>query len=161
MKFIDILKEAISRLEYSDNSNTWTHVTNRDETIDQIKSKKLFLGPNEDTSEFNYEINKGISANKQNTNVPNFYRGKIYPGGFGSKYLITLKPKQSYPGDDFESQNWKDVDYPFIPNSNRANKISFKKSGDVGVLKPEYRDIDNFKFYRYDDNSKKYIEFDI
>lgn len=160
MRLLQLLKEVTLAAEYRDDPNTWTHLSNRDEVINAIKSKKQFLGINEDLSEFNYEVNKGISANKQNPNSPNFLKGKIYSDK-GLKYLITFTAKQKYPGDDFESRNWKEVDFPFIPNSNRANKVSFKISGGIGVLKPEYRNIDNFKFYKYNEDSKKYIEFKI
>lgn len=159
IKLINILKEIANI--YKDDSNTWTHTTNKDEVINSIKSKKKWLGVNEDLSDFSYVINaRRLSADKQNTNVPNFYKGSIYPGST-QKYLITFTSKQSYPGDNFESSNWGEVDYPLIPNSNRVNQISFKNSNKIGVLKPEYRDIKNFKFYKYDDTSKKYIEFDI
>ncbi len=153
--------EAANGDTYRDDSNTWTHVTSRDEAIQKIKQQKKFLGPNEDTSEFSYEINKGVSANKQNPNSPNFYKGKLYPGAEGGKYLITITPKQSYPGDDFISDNWKDVDYPLIPNGNRTNKQSFKKSSNIGVLKPEYRNVDNLTFYKYNEDTKTYEEFNI
>lgn len=154
IKLINILKEAVEGV-YQDNPNTWTHVTSREETIQSIKQKKQFLGPNEDPKEFSYDINQGISANKQNQNVPNFLKGKIYPGGEKSKYLITLTPKEPYPGDG--DKDWKTVKYPFIPNSNRANRKNFKISGGIGVLKPEYRDIKNFKFYQLEGD--KYVEF--
>ena len=155
IKFITILNEISSEV-YSDSPNTWTHVTNRPETIEAIKKAKMFWGINEEASEFNYEINKGLSANKQNPNSPNFYRGKLYPGTKGT-YLITFKATKSFPVDDFESNDWKTVDYPLIPNGNRGNRISFQKSYNIGVLKPEFRDAKNFKFYQYDPSTKKYL----
>jgi hypothetical protein len=157
IKLIDILFE---NNVYQNDNDTWTHTTNKDEVIKLIKSKGKWLGINEDPSEFNYTINTKLSGDKQNTNVPNFLKGGIYPGAT-QKYLITIKPKQKYPGDNFESLNWKEVDYPLIPNGFRVNKKSFAASRNIGVLRPEYRDSDNFRFYQYDDNSKKYIEFDI
>jgi hypothetical protein len=144
---------------YQNNDDTWTHITSKDEVIELIKSKGKWLGINEDPNEFNYAITR-ISPDKQNTNTPNFLKGKLYLGPT-HKYLITFKPKQKYPGDNFESLNWKEVDYPLIPNSNRANKKSFAASDKIGVLKPEYRDKKNFKFYKYNEDIKKYIEFDI
>lgn len=152
IKLIDILKEIND--VYQNDADTWVHATSRDEVINSIKSKGKWLGINEDLNEFNYTINA------QNPNVPNFYKGAIY-AGYDQKYLITLRPKQKYPGDDFESLNWKEVDYPLIPNSARVNQKSFKDSKKIGVLKPEYRDSDNFRFYQYDNASKKYYEFDI
>ena len=156
---VEVLNEAAE--VYKDDPSTWTHVTSREETIQQIKHKKAFFGPNESPSDFQYEINKGISANKQNQNSPNFYKGSIYPGAEGTAYLIAFKAKQTYPGDDFESQDWKEVDYPLIPNGNRVNRVSFKKSNNIGVLKPEYRGINNFTLYKYNAESKQYVEFDI
>lgn len=158
IKLIDILKEIND--VYQNDADTWVHATSRDEVINSIKSKGKWLGINEDPSEFSYTINPKISGDRQNSNVPNFNKGAIY-AGYDQKYLITLKPKQKYPGDDFESLNWKEVDYPLIPNSGRFNKKSFKDSSKIGVLKPEYRDSDNFRFYQYDNASKKYYEFDI
>ena len=160
IKLVDLLKEVTNEI-YHDDSNTWTHVTNRPETIEIIKKAKVFWGLNEDAGEFDYEINKGLSGNKQNQNSPNFYRGKLYPGTEGTQYLITFKSTKSFPGDDFESNDWKNVDYPLIPNGNRVNRISFKKSSNIGIIKPEFRGIKNFKFYKYDPNTKKYISFDI
>lgn len=160
IKLVDLLNEIAGEI-YRDDSNTWTHVTNRPETIEAIKKTKAFWGINEDASDFSYEINSGLSANKQNQNSPNFYRGKLYIGTEGTPYLITFKATKSFPGDDFESNNWKTVDYPLIPNGNRTNRISFKKSANIGILKPEFRDIKNFKFYKYDPSTKKYVSFDI
>jgi hypothetical protein len=160
IKLIGILKEIVGEI-YRDDSNTWTHVTDRSETIEAIKKAKAFWGINEDASDFSYEINKGISANKQNQNSPNFYKGKLYPGTEGTLYLITLKVTKSFPGDNFESNDWKTVDYPLIPNGNRVNRISFKKSDNIGILKPEFRGIKNFKFYQYNPDTKKYVSFDI
>jgi len=157
IKLLDLLFENNM---YQNDNDTWTHTTNKDEVIKLIKSKGKWLGINEDPSEFNYTINTKLSADKQNPNVPNFLKGEIYPGST-QKYLITIKPKQRYPGDSFESLNWKEVDYPLIPNSNRVNRKTFAISRKIGVLRPEYRDSDNFRFYQYDDNSKKYIEFNI
>ena len=163
-----IIKEEIRKvlnedkpIEYKDDSNTWTHLTPNVESIEKIQKSKAFWGINEHANEFNYEINKGLSGNKQNQNSPNFYRGKLYPGAEGAQYLITFKSTKSFPGDDFESNDWKNVDYPLIPNGNRTNRISFKKSNNIGILKPEFRDIKNFKFYKYDGVSKKYVEFNI
>lgn len=158
IKLINILKEINSEEIYKDDSNTWTHVSKNENTIKSIVQKGKFLGINENLNEFSYEINPKISANKQNTNSPNFYQGKIYPGAEGTLYLITFTTNKSYPGDDFESSNWKEVDYPVIPNGNRMNRVSFKKSSNIGILKPEYRDIKNFKFYKY--NGENYIKFD-
>lgn len=159
IKLVDILKE-INNI-YQNDIDTWTHATDRVEVINTIKSKKKWLGVNEDPNDFSYTINaKRLSADKQNTNVPNFYKGSLYPGA-SQKYLITFTPKQKYPGDNFESSNWKEVDYPLIPNSNRVNRLSFNASGKIGVLKPEYRGIENFKFYQLDPSTKKYVEFDI
>lgn len=155
IKLINILQEVVGSI-YKDDPNTWTHLTDREETIQQIKQKGQFLGPNEDLNEFSYDINKGISGNKQNQNVPNFYKGELYPGSKPT-YLITLTPKEPYPGD--EDKDWKNVKYPFLPNSNRANRSNFAKSGKIAVLKPEYRDKKNFKFYKFD--GKNYVEFDI
>jgi hypothetical protein len=160
IKLINILKEIAGEI-YRDDSNTWTHVTNRLETIEAIKKAKTFWGVNEDASEFDYEINKGLSANRQNPNSPNFYKGKIYTGAEGTKYLITFKAIKSFPGDSFESNDWKNVDYPLIPNSNRVNRLSFQKSANIGILKPEFRDIRNLKFYQYNPDTKKYVSFNI
>ena len=160
IKLLDLLNEITGEV-YRDDSNTWTHVTNRPETIEAIKKAKAFWGINEDASEFNYEINQGFSANKQNQNSPNFYKGKIYNGAEGTKYLITFKAAKSFPGDSFESNDWENVDYPLIPNRNRVNRISFKISTNIGVLKPEFIDIKNFKFYQYNPDTKKYVSFDI
>jgi hypothetical protein len=160
IKLVDLLKEIAGEI-YRDDSNTWTHVTNRPETIEAIKKAKAFWGINEDASEFDYEINKGLSANRQNSNSPNFYKGKLYPNTEGTQYLITFKATKSFPGDDFESDNWKTIDYPVIPNGNRQNRLSFKKSANIGVLKPEFRGIKNFKFYQYNPDTKKYVSFDI
>jgi len=160
IKLINILKEVTNEI-YRDDPNTWTHVTNKFETIEGIKKAKAFWGLSEDDSEFSYEINKGVSANKQNQNSPNFYKGKLYPGTEGTLYLIAFKVNKSFPGDDFESNDWKTIDYPLIPNGNRVNRISFKKSANIGILKPEFRDIKNFKFYKYDLNTKKYISFKV
>ena len=163
IKLIDILNELTSKkpIEYKDNPNTWTHLTNRPETIEAIRKAKAFWVVNESASDFSYEINSGLSANKQNQNSPNFYRGKLYIGTEGTPYLITFKATKSFPGDDFESNDWKTVDYPLIPNGNRTNRISFKKSANIGILKPEFRGIRNFKFYKYDPGTKKYVSFDI
>lgn len=159
IKLIDILKEVAGT--YRDGDNIWTHGTNRDETISTIKSTKKFFGPGETAGSFEYDINKGLSPNRQNYNSPNFFRGKLYPGVENSKYLITFEPKQKYPGDDFDSENWSNVDYPLIPNGNRMNRRSFKKSDNIGIIKPEYRDIKNFKFYKKDPNTNQFVEFDI
>ena len=161
IKLIDILNELTSKkpIEYKDNPNTWTHLTNRPETIKIIKKAKAFWGINERADEFSYEINKGLSGNRQNPNSPNFYRGKLYPGTEGIQYLITFNSSKSFPGNNFESNDWSTVDYPLIPNGNRVNRISFQKSDNIGILKPEFRDIKNFKFYKYNNVSKKYEEF--
>jgi hypothetical protein len=161
IKLINILKEIAGDV-YKDDSNTWTHITNSDELIQTIKKKGEWIGKNENLKDFQYDVStETFILSRNNSNSPNFYKGKLYPSKSFHKYLITFKPNKSYPGDDFESLNWKEVDYPLIPNSNRINKISFNKSGDIGVLKPEYRDIKNFKFYQLDPNTKKFIEFDI
>lgn len=157
----EIPQEAYTGKTYSNNPNVWTHGTNRDETIQTIKSKGEFFGINETPDSFQYEIIKGISGNKQNSNSPNFLKGDLYPGVEEVKYLITFDAKQSYPGDDFESDNWKDVDYPLIPNRFRVNKTNFNKSGEIGVLKPEFRDIKYFRFYKLNPDDKKFHEFDI
>jgi hypothetical protein len=157
IKLLDLLFE---NNVYQNDNDTWVHATSRDEAIKLIKSKGKWLGINEDPSEFNYAINTKLSGDTQNPNVPNFLKGEIY-AGYDQKYLITFKPKQRYPGDNFESLNWKEVDYPLIPNSGRFNKKSFVDSSKIGVLKPEYRDDNNFRFYQYDGISKKYYEFDI
>jgi len=120
---------------------------------------QAFWGINEYASDFDYEINKGLSANKQNQNSPNFYKGKLYPGTEGTLYLIAFKVNKSFPGDDFESNDWKNVDYPLIPNGNRQNRLSFQKSANIGILKPEFRDIKNLKFYQYNPDIKKYVSF--
>ena len=163
IKLLDLLNELTSKkpIEYKDNPNTWTHVTSNKEVISDIIKNKKWLGVNEKLEDFSYEVNKKLSANKQNTNVPNFYKGTIYPGASGGTYLITFKVVKNYPGDNFESNNWSTVDYPLIPNSNRVNKISFNKSGLIGILKPESRAIKNFKFHKYNNISKKYEEFNI
>ena len=159
IKLLDLLFE--NNDVYPKDNDTWTHTTSRDEVIELIKSKGKWLGINEDLDEFNYTINsKKLSIDKQNPNVPNFKKGEIY-ADYYLKYLITIKPKQRYPGDNFESLNWKEVDYPLIPNLSRVNRKSFANSSKVGVLKPEYRDKKNFKFYKYNEDIKKYIEFDI
>lgn len=171
IKLIDILKEVTGNSEipqqaytgkvYSNNSNVWTHGTNRDETIKAIKDKGEFFGLNETPDTFQYEINKGVSGNKQNSNAPNFLKGALFQGIENVKYLITFEAKQKYPGDSFESNNWKEVDYSLIPNRFRANKTSFNKSDKIGVIKPEFRDIKNFRFYRLNSEDKKFYEFDI
>ena len=161
IKLINILKEMYldEAIEYKDDSNTWTHTTSNKVVIDSIIKNKKWLGVNEKLEDFSYDVNQKLSANKQNTNVPNFYKGTIYPGVSGT-YLITFKPKETYPGDNFESNNWKDVEFSLIPNANRTNKKSFKISGMIGVLKPEFRSIENFKFYKLG-SDKKYYEFNI
>lgn len=161
IKLINILKEITEKV-YKDDSNTWTHLTNKVEVLSNIKREKAFLGINEDLDEFNYTINVKLSGDKQNPNVPNFYKGGLY--GVNStkiKYLITFKAKETYPGDSFESTNWKEVDYPLIPNENRGNRLSFQISRKIGVLKPEYRGIDNFNFYQYDSGMDKYVPLNL
>lgn len=161
IKLINILKE-ITGEEYKDDSNTWTHLTDKIEVLKSIKQEKAFYGINEDPEEFNYTINVKLSADKQNPNSPNFLKGELYNGGKNKlKYLITFKSPKSYPGDNFESSNWKDVDYPLIPNGNRGNRLSFQKSSKIGILKPEYRDIDGFNFYKYDAGTDKYVAMNI
>lgn len=162
IKLIDILKEALSSDIYRDEENVWTHVTNKKEVIDNIKKAKAFWGVNEKKEDFTYYIplsgKEKLTAGKQNSSSPNFYKGKIYLGGEGIKYLITFKSPKPYPGDSKESNNWEEIDYPLIPNGNRANKISFNNSANIGILKPEFRDIKNFKFYEYDEENKVYKE---
>lgn len=94
IKLINILKEMYlnEAIEYKDNSNTWTHTTSNKVVIDSIIKNKKWLGVNEKLEDFSYDVNQKLSANKQNTNVPNFYKGTIYPGVSGT-YLITFKPK--------------------------------------------------------------------
>jgi len=158
IKLIDLLNEIAGEI-YHDDSNTWTHLTNHSEAIEAIKKAKALWGINEYASDFDYEINKGLSANRQNQNSPNFYKGKLYPNTEGTKYLITFKATKSFPGDGFESNDWKNVDYPLIPNGNRQNRLSFQKSANIGILKPEFRDIKNLKFYQYNPDIKKYVSF--
>jgi hypothetical protein len=161
IKLINILKEITEDI-YKDDSNTWTHVTSKVEVLSNIKREKAFIGINEDLDDFSYVINLKLSADKQNSTAPNFYKGGLYDGGSSkSKYLITFKAKESYPGDSFEATNWKEVDYPMIPNGNRVNRVSFQKSSKIGILKPEYRDIDNFKFYQYDPSTDNYVPLNL
>lgn len=160
MKLIDILLE-IGDI-YQNNDNTWTHFTKNEDLIKYLKLKKKWVGRDENLENFDYEVqNSRFSITRANRSSPNFLKGKAYPGAEGSQYLITMTPKEKYPGDDFESLNWEKEKFPFIPNLNGGNKKSFKDSMLVGVLRPEYRDIDNFRFYEYNEEDKKYHEFDI
>jgi len=160
IKLVDLLIEITT---YSDKPNTWVHVTSKDETIEKIKGTGKFLGIDENLDEFEYEVQKGLKINKNNPNSPNFYKDEIYPVGVPNdiKYVIVFSTDKKYPGDDAEYQNWKEVDYPVIPNGNRVNRLSFKQSSKIGILKPKYRDKKFFKFYQYNPENKKHEEFNI
>jgi hypothetical protein len=157
IKLINILQEVVGSI-YKDDPNTWTHATNRDEVIQSIKQKGKWIGKDENLDAFVYKVQPGrFITSKDNGSVPNFFKGKPYPGTEGTKYLITFTPKQQFP--DIESYDWSEVDYPLMPSKNFSNNKSFKQSGNIGILKPEYRDKKNFKFYKFD--GKNYVEFDI
>lgn len=162
IKLIDILKEING--VYQDDGNTWTHFSRNEDLIKYLKLKKKWIGKDENLNNFDYEVeNSRFATARANRTSPNFLKGKAYPGTQGSQYLITITPKENYPGDDFESFNWGEekFKFPLIPNLNGSNKKSFKASMLVGVLRPEYRDIDNFRFYEYNQEDKKYHEFNI
>lgn len=162
IKLYDILLE-IGGI-YQDDDNTWTHFTRNEDLIKYLKEKKKWIGRGESMENFDYEVPVGgLSITRANRTSPNFLKGEAYPGAYGLQYLVTLTPKERYPGDNFESLNWGEekFKFPFIPNLNGVNKKSFKDSRFVGVLRPEYRDIDNFRFYEYNKEDKKYHEFDI
>ena len=74
---------------------------------------------------------------------------------------ISLTPE---PSDKYPIKWLVTTDLPddaFQPNINGGNTDTLEKSHDIGVLKPQHRDIKNFKFYKYNTTDKKWYEFNI
>ena len=163
IKLIDLLREMVEDLEvpqeaytgkvYSDSPNVWTHVTRHDAAIEDIKRKRKWLGKHEDLTRFVYGTQhrqgKRFPLTKDNKNSIYMQKGGLYIAEPTEKYPIKWLITTDLPDDAFQ------------PNINGGNTDTFKQSYDIGVLKPKYRDIKNFKFYRFNPNDKKWHEFDI
>ncbi len=112
-------------------SDTWTHSTWSADLINHLLSGKPYIGKKEKLDDFNVPLT-GFLKGKTNINSPNFKKGEIFSGFESNKYLITT---------DLD-------DKAFQPNWNGSNYDALDKSQNVGVLKPEYRDAKNFKFWK-------------
>ncbi len=142
VNYIDFLKESNflsnifnkkEKLEMT--ADTWTHGTWSMEIIEAIKKTGKFIGKKENLDDFNKEF-KGSFRVQTNLHAPNFYKGGFFHGYENAAYLITTTI-----GDD-----------AFQPNWNAKNYNTLEESQNVGVLKPEFRDLKNFKFWKNDDN---------
>lgn len=163
IKLIDLLREMIEDLEipqdaytgkvYSNSPNVWTHVTRHDAAIEDIKRKGKWLSRGEDLNHFVYgtEHTKGKKFHlaKDNKNSVYMKKGELYISEPSEKYPIKWLITTDLPDDAFQ------------PNINGGNTDTLEQSHDIGVLKPEYRAIKNFQFYRYNPDDKKWHEFDI
>ena len=163
IKLIDILREIVEDLEipqeaytgkvYSNSSNIWTHVSRHDEIIEDIKKKRKWVSINEDLSSFVYgtEHTKGkkFYLSKDNKSSAYMQKGTLYISEPTEKYPIKWLITTDLPDDAFQ------------PNINGGNTDTLKQSHNIGVLKPEYRDIKNFEFYRFNPTDRKWYEFDI
>ena len=163
IKLIDILNEVIEDLEipqeaytgkvYSNSSNIWTHVSRHDGIIEDIKKKRKWIGKHEDLSWFRYGTehtkDKKFYLSKDNKSSVYMQKGELYISEPTEKYPIKWLVTTDLPDDAFQ------------PNINGGNTDTLKQSHNIGVLKPEYRDIKNFEFYRFNPTDRKWYEFDI
>jgi hypothetical protein len=163
IKLIDILKEVIEDLEipqeaytgkiYSNSPNIWTHVSKHDGVIEDIKRKNKWISRGENLDHFVYGTQhmqgKKFYLSKDNKNSVYMKKGSLYISEPNEKYPIKWLITADLPDDSFQ------------PNINGGNTDTLEQSHNIGVLKPEYRDIKNFKFYRFNPTDKKWYEFDI
>jgi hypothetical protein len=124
-------KKPVEKEIYKDAPNIWTHTTYSEELIKHLLDGGKFLGAKEDLKQFNKPV-KGTNRIFVNTYAPNFKKGSIFPGYEVKDYLITTQLPDS----------------AFQPNWNNTNYDSLKDSQDIAVLRPQYRDADNFKLYK-------------
>lgn len=110
---------------------TWTHATNSDQLVQRILSGEPFIGRQEDLSRFN-RPDKGTFTTYTNQHAPNFKRGSLFSGYEISDYIITTDLPET----------------AFQPNWNATNYDTFDQSQQVGVLRPQYRAVSNFKVWR-------------
>lgn len=128
--------------KYTPTDDSFTHLTNSKEAIDELIRTGRFIGKGESLGNFNLEVSTdSFSLSRDNAGSPYFQKGKFY-GEPTQKYLIVAK------GDE-----------KFTPNINHRNAESFENSKGVGVLKPEFRDISNLQIYeRVGD---EYVPYDV
>jgi hypothetical protein len=163
IKLLSILREVVEDLEvpqdaytgkvYNNSPNVWTHVSRHDGVIEDIKKKRKWISRDEDLAHFVYGTDhlkgKKFSLSKDNKSSIYMKKGALYISEPSEKYPIKWLVTADLPDDAFQ------------PNINGGNTDSLEKSHDIGVLKPEYRDIKNFEFYKYNPTDKKWYEFNI
>jgi hypothetical protein len=141
---VRVLTKALTKTKFVQQPNVWTHLTNAPEIIPNIVKTKKWITPGEKLENFSTVVNNSdgvLSLSRENWLSPNMQLGKFFPGGGTEKFLVTSKlPKTA-----------------FQPNVNRANWSTFEQSRNVGVLKPEFRGIENFNFYMKGDDGAYYL----
>ena len=167
IRLIDILKEAIEDLVvpqeaytgkiYSNSPNVWTHLTPYAAFIIDIKKRGELLDKGENKANFPYGVKPPTGKfDLTKTGGLYFKKGELYTTDhdkYNQKWLITT----DLPDEAFQ------------PNINQGNTETFEQSNYIGALKPHpegktspnYRDINNFKFYHINPTDKKWYEFDI
>ena len=163
IKLLSILREVVEDLEvpqdaytgkvYSNSPNVWTHVSIHDGVIEDIKKKRKWISRDEDLAHFVYGTDhlkgKRFSLSKDNKSSIYMKKGALYVSEPSDKYPIKWLVTTDLPDDAFQ------------PNINGGNTDTLEQSHDIGVLKPEHRDIKNFEFYKYNPTDKKWYEFNI
>jgi hypothetical protein len=117
--------------------NIWTHLTDSEELVNNLKSGHDFIGKKELLTKFNVPM-KGAFATYVNQHSPNFKKGSIFQGFEQHSYLITTE----LPDEAFQ------------PNWNRRNYDNLTDSQNVAVLKPEYRDAKYFRLWKLNKNNE-------
>lgn len=135
-----ILDRFKKKIIFKQKPNIWTHTTYSKELMDHLKNGGDFIGKKEELDKFNIP-DKGNFATYINQHSPNFKKGSIFQGFEQYPYLITTELP----------------DYAFQPNWNSKNYDNLIDSQNVGVLKPEYRNSNNFNLW----NKNKDGEFEL
>ena len=147
-----VLSKAKTSTKFVQKPEIWTHLSPAPEIIPNIVKTGKWIPPGENLFQFTTKVNTppvgmdlsniGLSITKQNAKSPYFQKGKFFsPAQTKDKFLVTTNLPES----------------AFQPNVHYTNYSTFEQSRNVGVLKPQFRDMKNFNFYLQGDDGAFYL----